>query len=115
MNTNSQTTHAPSHLREQFQEWLDAFEPSRLHEIDVRSHESQQGATGTTKRRYAEVAWCIEDITSRYHASPEEADKLLADIEKWLGEAMVRQGWDFIDNAAAERGIKAKPEEEWDF
>jgi len=36
MNRNSQTTHAPSHLREQFQEWLDAFEPSRLHEIDIR-------------------------------------------------------------------------------
>jgi hypothetical protein len=36
MNTNSQTTHAPSHLREQFQEWLDAFEPSRLHEIDIQ-------------------------------------------------------------------------------
>ena len=36
MNTNSQTTHAPSHLREQFQEWLDAFEPNRLHGIDIQ-------------------------------------------------------------------------------
>jgi hypothetical protein len=69
----------------------------------------------STKRRYAEVAWCIGDITSRYHASPEEADKLLADNEKWLAEAMVRHGWDFIDDAARERGIKAKPEDEWDF
>jgi len=36
MNTNSQTTHAPSHLREQFQEWLDSYEPNRLHEIDIQ-------------------------------------------------------------------------------
>lgn len=66
----------------------------------------------STKRRYAEVAWCIEDITSRYHASPEEADKLLTDFEKRLAETMVSQGWDFIDDAARERGIKAKPEDE---
>lgn len=72
------------------------------------------GGSGT-KRRYAEVAWCIEDVTSRYHASPEEADTLLAEIEKWLAEAMVRQGWDFIGDAALERGIKAKPEEEWEL
>lgn len=34
--TSSQTTHAPSHLREQFQEWLDLYEPNRLQEIDLR-------------------------------------------------------------------------------
>lgn len=69
------------------------------------------------QRRYAEVSWCIEDITSRYDASSEEAQGLLADIEKWLEEAMVMRGWDFIDHAAEERGITAKPEDddEWDF
>jgi hypothetical protein len=28
--------HAPSDLREQFQEWLDSYEPDRLREIDIR-------------------------------------------------------------------------------
>ena len=28
--------HAPSDLREQFQEWLDSYEPDRLQEIDIR-------------------------------------------------------------------------------
>jgi hypothetical protein len=34
--TGSISNHAPSHLREQFQEWLDSYEPNRLHEIDIR-------------------------------------------------------------------------------
>ena len=34
--TRSPLNHAPSHLREQFQEWLDSYEPDRLHEIDIR-------------------------------------------------------------------------------
>ena len=34
--TGSTTNHAPSHLREQFQEWLDSYEPDRLPEIDIR-------------------------------------------------------------------------------
>lgn len=29
-------THAASHLREQFQEWLDSYEPDRLQEIDIQ-------------------------------------------------------------------------------
>lgn len=179
MNKDS-FTHAPSHLREQFQEWLDSYEPDRLREIDIRpvsalldalaecgdtlpadycdqleilkgstyaqavedvrqwyamcrqvkepfadgeGHDPQKGVwtdTGvpeafTTTRRYAVVAWCIDDITSRYDASPEQAHSLLADIEKWLEEAMVMQGWDAIDDAARERGIKANPENEWDI
>jgi hypothetical protein len=65
--------------------------------------------------RYAEVSWCVEDITSRYKASPEEADKLLAEDEKWLEQAMIERGWDFIDGASRERGIDEKPEDEWDF
>jgi hypothetical protein len=28
--------HAPTHLREEFQEWLDSYETDRLHEIDIR-------------------------------------------------------------------------------
>jgi hypothetical protein len=37
MNTTSlETTHASSHLREQFKEWLDSYEPDRLREIDIR-------------------------------------------------------------------------------
>ena len=27
--------HAPSHLREQFQEWLDSYQPDRLSEVDL--------------------------------------------------------------------------------
>jgi hypothetical protein len=34
--SRSTLNHAPSHLREQFQEWLDSYEPNRLHEIDIR-------------------------------------------------------------------------------
>lgn len=34
--TNCERTHAPSHLREQFQEWLDSYEPNRLKELDIR-------------------------------------------------------------------------------
>jgi hypothetical protein len=34
--TNRKKTHVPSDLREQFQEWLDSYEPDRLQEIDVR-------------------------------------------------------------------------------
>ncbi len=34
--TNPEETHAPNHLREQFQEWLDSYEPDRLREIDIR-------------------------------------------------------------------------------
>ena len=33
--TESTLTHAPSHLREQFQEWLDSHEPDRLREINA--------------------------------------------------------------------------------
>ena len=41
MNTTSlEATHAPSHLREQFQQWLDSYEPNRLHEMDIRPVES---------------------------------------------------------------------------
>lgn len=35
MNKDS-FTHAPSRLREQFQEWLDSYEPDWLREIDIR-------------------------------------------------------------------------------
>lgn len=35
MNKDS-FTHAPSHLREQFQEWLDSYEPDRLCDIDIQ-------------------------------------------------------------------------------
>jgi len=31
MNTN----HAPSHLREEFQEWLGSYQPNRLQEMDI--------------------------------------------------------------------------------
>lgn len=171
-------THAASHLREQFQEWLDSYEPDRLREIDIQpvlalldaladcgdtlpadycnqleiptgstyaeavedvrqwsamcrqadelfddgeGHDPQKGVwsdmsipeAATTKRRYAVVAWCIEDITSRYDASPEQARVLLADIERWLEEAMVMRGWHAIDDAARERGMEEKPQEEW--
>ena len=34
--TGSRMNHAPSHLREQFQEWLDSSETDRLPEIDIR-------------------------------------------------------------------------------
>lgn len=34
--TDLEKTHAPSHLREQFKEWLDSYEPDRLQEIDIR-------------------------------------------------------------------------------
>ena len=34
--TGSTMNHAPSHLREQFQEWLDSYEPNRLQQIDIR-------------------------------------------------------------------------------
>jgi len=33
--TNCVQTHAPSHLREEFQEWLDSYEPNRLKELDI--------------------------------------------------------------------------------
>ena len=36
MNMNLQSTHVPSHLREQFQDWLDSYEPNRPHEIDIQ-------------------------------------------------------------------------------
>jgi len=29
-------THAPSHLREQFQEWLDSYQPDQIQDIDIR-------------------------------------------------------------------------------
>ena len=32
----SELKHRPSHLRVEFQDWLDSYEPNRLHEIDVR-------------------------------------------------------------------------------
>lgn len=35
--TDREQTHAPSHLREQFQEWLDSYEPNRLGEIEIES------------------------------------------------------------------------------
>ena len=35
--TESTVNHAPSHLREQFLQWLDSYEPNRLHEIDIQS------------------------------------------------------------------------------
>lgn len=34
--TELTSQHAPSHLREQFQEWLDSYEPNRLSEIDIQ-------------------------------------------------------------------------------
>jgi len=73
------------------------------------------GRSVAVRARYAEVSWSIEDVTSRYHASPDEAKKLLAENEKWLEQVMVERGWDFIDEAARERGIDEKAEEEWDF
>lgn len=36
MNTGHTCPHAPSHLREEFQQWLDSYEPKRLQEIDIR-------------------------------------------------------------------------------
>lgn len=42
--TNSQQTHAPSHLREDFQEWLDSYEPNRLNGIDTQPVASLLGA-----------------------------------------------------------------------
>lgn len=40
MNTTNSQTHAPSHLREQFQDWLDSYEPNRLSEIDIQPVEA---------------------------------------------------------------------------
>jgi hypothetical protein len=34
-NQKANQSHAPSHLREQFQEWLGSYEPDRLQEIDI--------------------------------------------------------------------------------
>jgi hypothetical protein len=36
MNTESKYRKTPSHLREQFQQWLDTYEPDRIQEIDIR-------------------------------------------------------------------------------
>lgn len=35
-NQDINQPHAPSHLREEFQQWLDSHEPDRLQEIDIR-------------------------------------------------------------------------------
>lgn len=35
-NQNPNQPHAPSHLREEFQQWLDSYEPNRLQEMDIR-------------------------------------------------------------------------------
>jgi hypothetical protein len=34
--SNSDSTHAPSQLREDFQQWLDSYEPDRLRDIDTQ-------------------------------------------------------------------------------
>lgn len=37
---NNQNIHAPSHLREQFLQWLDSYEPNRLQKTDIQPVES---------------------------------------------------------------------------
>jgi hypothetical protein len=47
MHFQKTRTHAPSHLREQFQEWLDSYESDRLKELDIRPVASMLDALST--------------------------------------------------------------------
>lgn len=100
MNTNSQTTHAPSHLRERFQDWLDSYEPNRLHEIDVQPVASLLDA----------LADCGDVLPADYCDQLEIPKgstyaEAVADVRQWCaknqGESTTKPALESLDEAKA--------------
>ncbi len=60
---------------------------------------------------YADVAWVIGDIRSRWRCTKEEAHAFLAEHEQRLRDFMIEKGWAFLSITVP---FAAKPMDGWD-
>ena len=51
--------------------------------------------------KYAQVAWTIDDILSKYDCSEEEAVTFLTRYQGFLADKMVETGWEVIESLGA--------------
>jgi len=52
----------------------------------------------TKKVKFAETSWCVEDVTHEFDVTDEQAEDFLIENAKYIQEAMVRRGFEAIDD-----------------
>ena len=65
------------------------------------------GTSIPSVKRYAKTQWCAADVLGEasrkgIKLTPDQASKLLADNENHIIDAMVRAGWEVIEEAISE-------------
>ena len=63
---------------------------------------------------YARVGWTVEDVTSMFDLTAEQARAWLDRNAKYIQDAMVERGWVAIESLGLEDGLKKLEDEDDD-